>query len=381
MSTPQLHLGVAIDGAGGHPAAWRWPSSAARPTDPDQLVALVQLAARGLLDLVTLDDRLALVSRREDRVRGALDALLGLARVAPVTAGVGLVPTVTTTHTEPFHVAKNVATLDWVSDGRAGWRPAVSRGDDEVAHFGRRPVEDDAALVAEAGEVVDVVRRLWDSWEDDAVIRDVATGRYLDRSKVHTVDFEGSRFSVRGPSITPRSPQGQPVVVVHADGPDALALAARWADVVLVDAPDPAAASSAAAALREAVAAAGRPPEEVRVLVQVEVLLAASDPAAVDRATALGRMAPWPTVAGRARFLGTPVDLAEVLLEWGDAPGVDGVHLLPGLLPDDLELVVTRTVPALQAAGRFRTAYEGRTLRDRLGLGRPANRYARTGEG
>ncbi|HEY0240005.1 MAG TPA: LLM class flavin-dependent oxidoreductase, partial [Friedmanniella sp.] len=221
-----LHLAVALDGAGWHPAAWRLPSAR-----PDHLltagywVDLVRRAEQGLIDLVTIEDGLAQQStsfigpdHRTDQVRGRLDAVLVAARVAPLTEHIGLVPTATVTHTEPFHLSKAIATLDYVSQGRAGWRAQVSARPAEVAHFGRReawgdPLADDPAtqrtilaLFEEAGDAVEVVRRLWDSWEDDAEIRDVATGRFVDRDKLHYVDFEGRSFSVRGPSITPRPP-------------------------------------------------------------------------------------------------------------------------------------------------------------------------------
>ena len=142
------------------------------------------------------------------------DALLALARIAPATASIGLVATITTTHTEPFHVSKNVATLDFVSLGRAGWRVAVSTSDEAAKRFGRKEPAPLDELYAEAADAIEVVQRLWDSWEDEAVIRDKPTGRYIDREKVHYIDFEGPFFNVRGPSITPRSPQGQPLLFI-----------------------------------------------------------------------------------------------------------------------------------------------------------------------
>jgi alkanesulfonate monooxygenase SsuD/methylene tetrahydromethanopterin reductase-like flavin-dependent oxidoreductase (luciferase family) len=378
VTSRHLHLAVALDGAGAHPAAWRHPDAAAEVTSAGRLVDQARLAERGLLDFVTLDDAMALQPGGEDRLRARLDAVLALARVAPDTTAVGLVPTATVTHTEPFHLSKNVATLDWVSNGRAGWMPAVSRTAEEADHFGRKGVEDEAGLYEEAGEAVDVVRRLWDSWEDDAIVRDVPSGRYIDRDKVHYVDYVGSRFSVRGPSITPRSPQGQPLVVADAAGSHALAFAARWAHVLLVEAPDAHEAAGAVAAARAAAAENDRS-EDVRVLVHLEVLLGKTDAAAVDAAMALGRMVPWGPTPGRGRFLGTAADLATELVAWADASGADGFLLHPAVLPLDLRSIVDGTVPALQAAGRFRTRYAGTTLRDRFGLLRPVSRYA-TGE-
>ena len=187
--TPPLHLAVALDGAGWHPAAWRAPD--ARPealfTAPYWL-DLVREAERGLLDFVTIEDSLGPQSSvfdqsddRTDQVRGRLDAVLIAARVAPLTRHIGLVPTGVVTHTEPFHLAKAIATLDYVSTGRAGWRPQISPRADEAAHFGRRDTLAD--LFAEAADYAEVVRRLWDSWEDDAEIRDAATGRFVEDRK------------------------------------------------------------------------------------------------------------------------------------------------------------------------------------------------------
>ena len=132
-----------------------------------------------------------------------------------MTNHIGLIPVATVTHTEPFHVSKAIATLDFISHGRAGWQVRVSGTQHEAELFGRRDVSG-ADLFDEASDAVEVVRRLWDSWEDDAVIRDVATGRFVDRDKLHYIDFAGKYFSVKGPSITPRPPQGQPVVAALA---------------------------------------------------------------------------------------------------------------------------------------------------------------------
>src|SRR5919202_1522760 len=215
-----LHLAVALDGAGWHPAAWREPE--ARPAElftAEYWLELVLEAQRGLLDFVTVEDGLSLQSddrtradERTDRVRGRLDAVLIAARVAPRTRHIGLVPTAIVTHTEPFHVSKAIATLDYVSTGRAGIRVQVSRRAHEAAHFGRRTPPEFEDSFDEAADYVEVLRRLWDSGEDDAEIRDVPPGRFVDRHKLHYIDFEGRWFRVKGPSITPRPPQGQPIV-------------------------------------------------------------------------------------------------------------------------------------------------------------------------
>src|SRR5581483_9416529 len=217
------------------------------------------------------------------------------------------------------------ATLDYASNGRAGWQPRVSGDPAEAAHFGRRSVTpDDPDLWAEAADYVEVVRRLWDSWEDGAEIRDAATGRFIDRDRLHYTDFQGRWFRVRGPSITPRPPQGQPLVAVAAH-----AGAAVEAEVAF--AATPAAAAGAAG------------------LVFADL--------AVD---------------------GDPGRLADELLDWR-AAGVRGFRLRPTALPDDLAAITTRLVPELQARGAFRRSYPNTSLRGLLGLPRPGNRYARSG--
>ena len=244
----RLHVAVALDGAGWHPAAWREPS--ARPAElltARYWVDLARLAEAGLVDFLTIEDSLAPPDARTDVVQGRLDAVMIAARVAPVTTRIGLVPSVTVTHTEPFHVSKAIATLDFVSSGRAGVRVQVSARPGEAAHFGRRtfpsPTEQaDPArrqalardLLQEAADYVEVLRRLWDSWEDDAEIRDVTSGRFIDRAKLHYIDFTGEWFSVRGPSITPRSPQGQPLVTALAYSSLPYRFAVGSADVVFV---------------------------------------------------------------------------------------------------------------------------------------------------
>jgi alkanesulfonate monooxygenase SsuD/methylene tetrahydromethanopterin reductase-like flavin-dependent oxidoreductase (luciferase family) len=189
----ELHLAVGLDGYGWHPQAWRY-AFAHNATGGGQLsgrywAALAGTAERGLLDFLTIDDSLgAQPGRRAEisprRLAGRADATLVAARIAPATRHIGLIPVATVTHTEPFHVSKAIATLDHISHGRAGWQVRVSPTAHEAALFGRRSAPDGDELFDEAADAVEVVRRLWDSWEDDAVIRDVATGRYIDRDRL-----------------------------------------------------------------------------------------------------------------------------------------------------------------------------------------------------
>ncbi|GIF63347.1 FMNH2-utilizing oxygenase [Asanoa ishikariensis] len=383
-----LHLAVALDGAGWHPAAWRDATARAGALfDPDYWLDLVRTAERGKLDFVTIEDALGLQSSRfdgldgrADRVKGRLDALLVAARAAPVTSRIGLVPTVTVTHTEPFHVSTQLATLDYLSTGRAGWRPQVSARPGEADHFGRRqfptidPIAADdpatAAFIAErfaeAADHVEAVRRLWDSWEDDAEIRDVATGRFVDRDKLHYVDFTGRFFSVKGPSITPRPPQGQPVVTALAHARVPYEFAAASADVVYVTPTSTDDAARIVAEVRSLPAA-----HELKVFADVTVFL---DP---DRKARLDRIDPG-YASDAHTYVGDPAGLADLLLDWRTA-GIEGFRLRPGVLPADLSAIVDGLLPILRAHGAFRTDYTATTLRGHLGLRAAANRYATTG--
>ena len=396
-SSSPLHLAVALDGAGWHPAAWRQPD--ARPAElftAGYWTDLIAEAERGLLDLVTIEDALRLQSddyfepdERTDRVRGRLDAVLIAARVAPLTRHIGIVPTAIVTHTEPFHVSKAIATLDYVSAGRAGLRVQVAGRADERGHFGRRDfltqhmdnLEDPAAQQTavdhfdEAGDYVEVLRRLWDSWEDDAEIRDVATGRFIDRDKLHYVDFEGRWFSVKGPSITPRPPQGQPVVVSLGHSGLSYRLIARSADIGFVTPRDAADAADIVRQIRAEPVAAGRGQEPVHVFGELVVVLDDSEQAAVDRLGRLNERAGAVYESDARIFTGTPAQLADLLGEWQQA-GLTGFRLRPATVPYDLTRITRDLVGELQRRGAFRTAYEADTLRGLLGLPRPVNRYA-----
>ncbi|MFF9349791.1 LLM class flavin-dependent oxidoreductase [Streptomyces sp. NPDC014734] len=333
--------------------------------DPGHYTALARLAERGALDFVTLGDSFA---------RPGPDALAVLSRVAPATDRIGLVPTVTTTHTEPFHVSSAVATLDWVSRGRAGWNVDVSTTGAEARLFGRRPPAPVEELWREAGESADVSARLWDSWEDDAEIRDVATGRFVDRGRLHHIDFEGEFFAVRGPAIVPRPPQGRPVTVVDGTGGPAARVAARHADVVLVRATTPERAAAIRAELRGRAAAYGRDPGALRFLVALTV-----DLGDAETVPEPGLESGPPLAGGGTYYRGGPVDLAELIGRWHRGGAADGFHLTPITPGRDLERIVNGTVSLLQHRGLFRTFHPGGTLREHLGLTRPANRYAAEG--
>jgi alkanesulfonate monooxygenase SsuD/methylene tetrahydromethanopterin reductase-like flavin-dependent oxidoreductase (luciferase family) len=391
MTDPQaggrLHLGVALEGAGWHPAAWREPG--ARPAEllsAGYWTDVVTEAEQGLLDFVTFEDALSLQSTsrrgpdgRTDQVRGRLDATLIAARVAPLTTSIGLIPTVTVTHTEPFHISKAIATLDWVSSGRAGVRVKVSSRPDEAAHFGRRTLPDEPELIgdlfAEATDYVEVIRRLWDSWEDDAEIRDVATGRFVDTGKLHYINFAGRWFSVKGPSITPRPPQGQPLVAALAHRDVAYQLAGGSVDIAFVTPRDTVNAREIVATVRAAQASAGRADDTVHVIADLLVYLDSDADRAAQRKARLDDQAGAAYRSDALTFIGTPAELADLILDWYDS-GLAGFRLRPAAIPHDLTQITRAVVPELQRRSSFPEKYESSTLRGLLGLTRPTDRYA-----
>lgn len=388
-------IAVALDGAGWHPAAWREPD--ARPHElfrPKYWRDLVVAAERGGVDFVTIEDSLGLQTppfgvidaEQRNEVRGRLDALLIAAYVAPLTKRIGLIPTVTTTHTEPFHVATAIQSLDYASRGRAGWRPQVSASPADAELFGRTTLPlvgidqiktpAGAALLerlfSEAHEVIEVVRRLWDSWEDDAIIRDVATGRFIDRDKLHYVDFAGEYFSVKGPSITPRAPQGQPLVTVLAHDLIPFDLAARDADIAYLTPATDEQASHTAALVRAAEEKVGRVQPPLHLYADVVVLIeksTASARAALERLDATNGE---PLASDALIFAGTAAELRDLIERWTEL-GYEGFRLRPARLPHDLVAITDELIPLL---ARDTENAQASTLRERLGFERARNRYA-----
>ncbi|MFD3402958.1 LLM class flavin-dependent oxidoreductase [Kribbella sp. NPDC058693] len=317
-------VGLEIDGAGTDPAAWRGAEVDPRAILTGELaLRAVQRAEAAGVDFVTFVDALEAPYDVPDRVSVRLDALGLAARIAPLTERIGLLPTITVTHTEPFHVQASVATLDHVSGGRGGWVADVSSSAAAAAVIGRRQPAPAAETWREARYVVDVSRRLWDSWEDDAIVRDASTGRYVDREKLHYVEFESPSFDIKGPSIVPRPPQGHPITAIRVSSPEALEAAAD-ADLVLVD----------------------EVPTQLNALVVVSVEVRPH----LDGVDGL-------------------VELIEGLA------GADGVHLRPASVELDVPVIADELLPRLRERGLVGPAERGGSLRGRLGLGRPANRY------
>lgn len=390
----RIHLAVALDGAGWHPAAWR--ESTARPRELTSAAYWRDLARTaedaGLL-FATIEDALSLGGRsfepdaetRRDRVRGRLDAVLLASFLAPLTGRLGLVPTATTTHPEPFHLATGLQTLDHASRGRAGVRLVAGSTPQERANFGRRTegptglpasgrVDDDPALLAafrEAGEVAEAIRLLADSWEDDAIVRDLETGRFLDRDRVHNVDFAGEFFSITGASIVPRSPQGQPLITALAHQSVPYRFAAEHADLVFVT---PADAGEVGGILSELDSVSLDRDAPLRVFADLLVLV---EETRAEAEAVWNRLQDRAPLRSDARVVvGSADDIVDEIRALA-AAGVDGIRLRPARLPADLDAIADRVVPRAAAAGILLPDDGAPTLRERLGLPRPASRYAR----
>jgi alkanesulfonate monooxygenase SsuD/methylene tetrahydromethanopterin reductase-like flavin-dependent oxidoreductase (luciferase family) len=296
---------------------------------------------------------------------GRANALQRAAYAGPVSRTIALVPEVDTVYTEPFHVSTQLATLDYVSGGRAGWIVTATESPEGAAAVGRASVRG-AALGQEAAASTEVSRRLWDSWEDDAVIRDVASGRYIDVDKLHYADFEtpagfaGPGYSVKGPSIIPRPLQGQLPVLAAASLVGEGQVPADAVDAVLVSAPTPDLLVSEVRDVRERLGA------PVAVIAELDVVLDARGQAAAEREVG--------SDSGRARYTGTASGLAGLLAEV--LAEADGVRLHPASLAVELDELSRLVLPELRRRGAIRAPIQDGTFRDLLGLARPASRYA-----
>ncbi|MFE7548188.1 LLM class flavin-dependent oxidoreductase [Streptomyces gardneri] len=361
MPRPALRLAVELDGDGAHPAAWRRAAHApAELLTPRRIARTAAAAENAGFTLVTLDDSILPPSSGAGPV-GRIGAVERAAFVAAATSVVGVAPVVATTYAEPFHVSSQLSSLDHVSAGRAGWVVGTEEDPTAARAWGRPLVEGPEALAREARDGLRVVRDLWDSWEDDAVIRSVATSRYLDRERLHAIDFEGETYSVKGPSIVPRPPQGRPVVLARQD-----LVPAELTDVALVGGTT--AAETGAAG--EAAKAAGVP----LAFAEIEVALDTPRETARERIADLGRYSSWEERPDRLRYSGSAEGLVALLAEL--AAHVDGVRLLPLVLDEDLSVLSRLVLPELFVRRLATRPLPGTTLRTSLGLPRPASRFA-----
>jgi alkanesulfonate monooxygenase SsuD/methylene tetrahydromethanopterin reductase-like flavin-dependent oxidoreductase (luciferase family) len=362
-----LHLTVSLVGSGYHPASWRVSRFPPRP-DAAAIQQMARVAERGKLDAVLLGLPVDNASGADKVSALPLDPLPVLGSLIGVTQRIGIAASWTIDYTEPFHVARVFASLDHLSYGRTAWVADMFGSEALAPRIGRPP---QAIGIPEycqrAGEFIDVVRKLWDSWEDAALALDKASGTFVDPEHVHPVEFAGEFFAVRGPLNVPRPPQGNPLVIMHdpADR-DARQFAAVTADVVLMSCENLAQARERYRELQSLAV-----PNQLRVLANIGVTLGETEAAANRRAAELDAIAAPP--AG-LRFVGTPEQLVELFAGWEREGACDGFNLLPAVL-EHIEPFVDRVIPLAQKTELFRRDYAGTTLREHLGLARPRSQY------
>ncbi|MGW2279048.1 LLM class flavin-dependent oxidoreductase [Streptomyces sp. NPDC001770] len=359
LPPPPLRLALEADGDGAHPAAWRAaPGAPSAVLSPATLTAGVRLAESAGFAFVTLDDG-PLAPLPSPDTAGRVEAGVRAAFLSTRTGAIGLAPTLHITTTEPFHLATQLAGLDHLSLGRGGWVVGATDDPRALATVGapRRTAEETRR---ETAEVITAARLLWDSWEDDAVIADPGSARYLDADRVHRVGFRGEFFSVIGPLITPRPPQGQLVVA----GADTLGVTGLL-DVAFVAADGPGPLEERAGRARRE----GAP----LVFADLDVVLDTPEQPAGARLRDLDAFTPWPE-DGRLRWAGPAEGLCEFVAALADT--VDGVRLHPAVLAVDLPVLAAEVLPVLIARGVVRPPVPGALLRDTLGLPKPANRFA-----
>lgn len=378
-----FRVGVGLRDTGWHPGSWFRISSSQEVFTSHYWAELALIAEEGQLDFVTFDDSLGL------QRHGQLDASLIASWLGARTQRIGLIPTLTTTLTEPFHVSKNIATLDHISEGRAGWLVEVSGSAQELKLLGRGRLPADllpeesapwlAELYAESEEAVEVVRELWDSWEDGAEIRDAATGRFIDREKLHYIDYQGKRFSVKGPSIVPRPPQGQPVVAYQGQSEPVIKAAATSASVLFAEPKSRQHWSAVLRRVRDTENLFGRRERPLKVYADLTVLVDQTPQAAQDRWARLAVAAGEGWGPSGDLVVGDAAEVADVVAAYKNF-GYDGVRLKPAEHSADLETIASLLVPELTDRGIFTPDHEQTLLRRRLGLGEAPNRYARAAE-
>ncbi len=423
----QLHLAAFMRPVSIHTGGWRYPG--AYPDANFNFAHLKRFALRleaARFDALFMADHLAVLNMPMEALKRShtvtsFEPFTLLSALAAVTERIGLVATASTTFDAPFHIARRFASLDHLSGGRAGWNIVTTANPDAALNFGLETHMAHAERYDRAREFFDVVTGLWDSFGDDAFVRDQASGIYFDPAKLHVLDHKGPHLSVRGPLNIARPVQGWPVIVQAGASDAGRRFAAEMAEVVFATYDSLAAGQAFYADVKGRAERAGRDPDHIKILpgalivvgdsvdearqkrarldslVHADSAIAALSVALGHDATGLDPDAPLPDIpetnaskSGRERaialaqrlggyaglaFVGTPHSIADEMEAWLVERGCDGFNVMFPYLPVGLDDVVDKVVPELQRRGLFRRDYAGTTLRDTLGLPRPVNRF------
>ena len=434
----QLHLNLFIQSRGHHEASWRHPASSALAlTDIAYYRDVAQRAEAGLFDSIFLADQLALADTAAQAGTTWLEPITALGALAASTSRIGLIATASTTYSEPFNLARQFASLDHISSGRVGWNIVTSWLAAAARNYGGQGQVSHADRYARGEEFVQVVKALWDSWTDDAVLDDRAGGHYARANHIRPIDHAGPQYRVAGPLNMPRGPQGRPVFVQAGSSDTGRRFAARHAEAVFTAQMEKATAQEFYADLKRLVVAEGRAPDQALILPGLSPVIGATEAEAqrtarelndltdpeVGRKRLSGRFGghdfshlpldrplmpedfpdPGTVEAARSRTevivglvrrekftlrqllaylagarghyttAGTPEQIADLIEDWFTDGAADGFNVMPPVLPSMLDAFVTEVIPLLQKRGLFRTAYEGTTLRAHFGLARPVS--------
>lgn len=431
--TRQMHLGLFLQGTGNHPAAWRQPGAFDSFQDIDMVRQIALMAERGKFDMIFMSDHLHADPRAHPSFIVRFEPLTMLGAIAMVTSRIGLGATVSTTYSDPFTVARAFASLDHLSGGRAAWNLVTTMNASAALNFGTVHPQHNSRY-ERAAEFVDVVLGLWDCWDDDAIVKDKARGIYVDPAKIRMLDHEGEFFKVKGPLHIGRTPQGRPIVLQAGGSEQGLLLGARTADVMFSVVQDFAEAQQSYAALKAKLPQFGRAPEDVSLLPGVMPIVGRTNAEAFEKLAALqGEIddgvatavlserlginladhrldAPVPnltladtshsfarvllakarrdgmtlrdlynlTASARGHWVlcGSAETIADTLQHWFENGAADGFIVMPTSFPEGFGDFIDGVVPILQERGLFRREYEGTTLRDHLGIRRPASPMA-----
>jgi alkanesulfonate monooxygenase len=429
----RLHLNAFLMGVGHHEAAWRLPESDPHAhVDVEHYKNLARIAERGKLDSLFLADGPVLWDDIGRRPAGVLEPTVLLTALAGATEHIGLIATASTTYNEPYNLARRFASLDHISGGRAGWNIVTTSNPDAALNFGMDALMEHDERYERAREFYDVVTGLWDSWADDAFIRDVDSGVFFEPSKMHTLNHKGEFLSVKGPLNIARPIQGWPLIVQAGASESGKQLAAETAEAVFTSQSNIEAGKAFYADVKGRMQKLGRNPDHLKIQPACFVVVGdtveeakakrAKLDSLVDYANAIASLSialgtdaskfdpdgPLPEIpdsnaskSGRERaiaaarrdkltvrqlaqrmggysglaMVGTPKTIADEMEEWMETRASDGFTIMFPYLPGGLDDFVRGVIPELQRRGLFRREYEGKTLRENLGLPRPENRF------
>lgn len=433
----QLHLNVNITGVGKHAAAWRAVDDPMAFMTIDYYREIAALAERGTFDALFLSDGVVLQSEPPAEPWQAYDPLILLTAVAMVSSRVGLIGTVSSMQNDPFSLARRLSSVDHLSQGRIAWNIVTAATDYAAQNFSRDTLPNHDERYGEAEELVDVIIKLWDSWQDGAILSDRAGGRLIDGNHVHRINHKGPHYSVVGPLSVPRSPQGHPILVQAGSSAQGKAFAARIADIVFTVQPILEKAQAFYADIKAQAAAHGRNPEHVKVMPGLFPIIGATEEEAYRRKDELdaltdfdremerlsrqlgvdrddialdepltadkrrdvheiagsrgfsdaaweralrGNLTPRQLILDNGGFhrilIGTPEQIAQNIELWFTERAADGFNVNFDVFPTGLATFVDEVVPLLRRRGIFRNEYSGTTLREHLGLPWPSGSAA-----